>query len=157
LVEIEECAVQAELVEVAAGTRFDIGLQGYLAVLTAREKLADRAALVAEDPLAMATINGAKAVGLANRIGSLEPGKRADVVVRANDVPEAYPLTDPVSQLVYKRVLEHRSYRGHRWAGRPRGPPPDAPRVQDVFDDVQASVKRVFDRMGYRYERRIRD
>ena len=57
------------------GTRFDIGLQGYLAVLTAREKLADRAALVAEDALAMATINGAKAVGLADRIGSLEAGQ----------------------------------------------------------------------------------
>ncbi len=83
------------------GTRFDIGLQGYLAVLTAREKLGDRAALVAEDALAMATINGARAVGLADRIGSLEVGKRADIVVRANDVPEAYPLTDPISQLVY--------------------------------------------------------
>ena len=65
------------------------------------EKLGDRAALVAEDALAMATINGAKAVGLDDRIGSLEPGKRADIVVRANDVPEAYPLTDPISQLVY--------------------------------------------------------
>ncbi len=49
----------------------------------------------------MATINGAKAVGLADRIGSLEIGKRADIVVRSNDVPEAFPLTDPVSQFVY--------------------------------------------------------
>lgn len=135
------------------GTRFDIGLQGYLAVLTAREKLGDRAALVAEDALAMATINGAKAVGLADRIGSLESGKRADIVVRANDVPEAYPLTDPVSQLVYsarastvhtvlidgKVVLEGRR--------------PTRVESRTVFDDVQASVKRVFDRMGYRYER----
>jgi 5-methylthioadenosine/S-adenosylhomocysteine deaminase len=135
------------------GTRFDIGLQGYLAVLTARERFGDRAALVAEDALAMATINGARAIGLADRIGSLEPGKRADIVVRANDVPEAFPLTDPLSQLVYSArssnvhtvlidgqvVLEARR----------------AVRVdpQGVFADVQGAVRRVFDRMGYRFER----
>jgi 5-methylthioadenosine/S-adenosylhomocysteine deaminase len=135
------------------GTRFDIGLQGYLAVLTAREKLADRAALVAEDALAMATINGAKAVGLADRIGSLESAKRADIVVRANDVPEAYPLTDPVSQLVYSA----RSSTGHTVVidGKVvlEGRRPTRVESRTVFDDVQSSVKRVFDRMGYRYER----
>ena len=81
--------------------RFDLGLQGHLAVLTAREKSGNRKILTAEDALVMASINGAKAVGLADRIGSLEPGKRADIVVRANDIAEAFPLTDPVSQLVY--------------------------------------------------------
>ncbi len=131
------------------GVRFDIGLQGYLAVLTAREKLGSRSALVAEDALAMATINGAKAVGLADRIGSLEIGKRADIVMRANDVPEAYPLTDPVSQLVYsaRSATVHTVVIDGRVVLDARQPT----RIDSasVFDDVQSSVKRVFDRMGY--------
>ena len=44
-----------------------------------------------EDVLQIQTINGAKALGLADRLGSLEPGKRADIVVRNNDLPDAWP------------------------------------------------------------------
>jgi cytosine/adenosine deaminase-related metal-dependent hydrolase len=131
------------------GVRFDLGLQGYLAVLTAREKLGSRSALVAEDALAMATINGARAVGLADRIGSLEVGKRADLVVRANDVPEAFPLTDPVSQLVYsaRSATVHTVVIDGRVVLEARQPT----RLDSasVFQDVQSSVRRVFDRMGY--------
>ncbi|HWC00894.1 MAG TPA: amidohydrolase family protein, partial [Bryobacteraceae bacterium] len=129
--------------------RFDIGLQAYLAVLTAREKTRTRGILSAEDALTMATINGARAAGLEARIGSLVPGKCADLVIRANDVPEAFPLTDPISQLVYSTggrsvhtviidgqvVLEAR---------RPTRVDP-----ADVFQAVQTSAKRLFDRMGY--------
>ncbi len=48
--------------------------------------------LFPDDLLAIQTINGAKAMGLDDRLGSLEPGKRADVVVRSNDSPGAYPV-----------------------------------------------------------------
>lgn len=135
------------------GTRFDIGLQGYLAVLTAREKLGERDALVAEDALAMATINGARAVGLDDMIGSLAVGKRADIVVRANDVPEAFPLTDPVSQLVYsaRSSSVHTVIIDGRVVLEARVPTRVESRA--VFADVQTSVKRVFDRMGYSFER----
>ena len=136
------------------GTRFDLGQQGYLAVLTAREKFGDRSALVAEDALAMATINGAKAVGLAHRIGSLAPGKRADIVVRANDVPSAFPLTDPISQLVYSARSDsvHTVIVDGRVVLEARQPVGiDA---ASVFSAVQASVERVFDRMGYSYQPR---
>jgi cytosine/adenosine deaminase-related metal-dependent hydrolase len=136
------------------GTRFDLGQQGYLAVLTAREKFGDRSALVAEDALAMATINGAKAVGLAHRIGSLVPGKRADIVVRANDVPSAFPLTDPISQLVYSARSDsvHTVIVDGRVVLEARQPVGiDAARV---FAAVEASVERVFDRMGYSYQPR---
>ena len=49
----------------------------------------------------MATIHGAAALGLEDTIGSLEPGKRADLVVYDLDVPEWRPLLDPVNSLVY--------------------------------------------------------
>jgi 5-methylthioadenosine/S-adenosylhomocysteine deaminase len=51
------------------------------------------------DVLEMATIGGARAVGLADRIGSLEVGKDADLVVFGR-TPALVPLNDPVRQLV---------------------------------------------------------
>ncbi|WP_207400506.1 amidohydrolase family protein [Actinomadura roseirufa] len=49
---------------------------------------------------AMATQGGADALGLGDRVGSLTPGKRADIVlVRATD-PNLFPVTDPVAALV---------------------------------------------------------
>ena len=55
----------------------------------------------AETALEMATINGAKAMGLEKEIGSLEVGKQADFVVFDLDKPRLTPSTDPVSTLVY--------------------------------------------------------
>ena len=49
--------------------------------------------------LEMQTINAAAAAGLDTELGSLEPGKRADVVVRSARVPEASPGNNPIHQL----------------------------------------------------------
>ena len=57
-------------------------------------------ALTAEDIIEMQTICGARAAGLHTIIGSLEPGKRADLVLRANPIAELMPGTEPVHQLV---------------------------------------------------------
>ncbi|HZT33411.1 MAG TPA: amidohydrolase family protein [Bryobacteraceae bacterium] len=132
--------------------RFDLCLQSYLAVLSAREKCGNRTILTAEDALAMATINGAKAVGLDARIGSLVPGKRADLVVRANDIAEAFPLTDPISQLVYSAGAKsvHTVLIDGRVVLEARRPTRVDPR--SIFDAVETSVKRIFDRMGYRFQ-----
>lgn len=54
-----------------------------------------------EHAVEMATINGARGVGLADRIGSIEVGKEADFVVFDATVPEWQPLYNPVSNLVY--------------------------------------------------------
>jgi cytosine/adenosine deaminase-related metal-dependent hydrolase len=55
----------------------------------------------AEAVLEMATINGAKAMGLEKEIGSLEVGKQADFVVFDLDKPHVTPSVHPVSTLVY--------------------------------------------------------
>jgi 5-methylthioadenosine/S-adenosylhomocysteine deaminase len=54
-----------------------------------------------EQALEMATINGARGAGLARRVGSIEVGKDADVVLFDATRPEWQPLYNPVSNLVY--------------------------------------------------------
>jgi 5-methylthioadenosine/S-adenosylhomocysteine deaminase len=54
-----------------------------------------------ETGLEMATINGAKAARLSDRIGSIEVGKEADIVLFDTNRPEWQPLINPVSNLVY--------------------------------------------------------
>ncbi|MBW1647258.1 MAG: amidohydrolase [Deltaproteobacteria bacterium] len=51
--------------------------------------------------LRLATIEGARVLGLAHRIGSLETGKRADLIVVDTRQPHLTPLYNPVSHLVY--------------------------------------------------------
>ena len=47
----------------------------------------------------LATLNGAKAIGAEREIGSLEVGKKADLVLHDTDLPEWGPVFDPVTQL----------------------------------------------------------
>jgi 5-methylthioadenosine/S-adenosylhomocysteine deaminase len=55
----------------------------------------------AREALAMATIGGARALGMERQIGSLEPGKRADLIVVSMRGARQTPMYDPVSHLVY--------------------------------------------------------
>lgn len=61
----------------------------------------DASAVSAETALAMATINGAKALGIDNVTGSLEVGKAADITAIDLGQLETQPLYNPVSQIVY--------------------------------------------------------
>jgi len=54
-----------------------------------------------EAALEMATVNGAKAALMSERIGSIEVGKEADIVLFDTNRPEWQPLINPVSNLVY--------------------------------------------------------
>jgi len=61
----------------------------------------DPTVISAPEALEMATIGGARVLGQQARIGSLEPGKRADVIIVGMAAARQTPLFDPVSQVVY--------------------------------------------------------
>jgi 5-methylthioadenosine/S-adenosylhomocysteine deaminase len=61
----------------------------------------DPRALSAEQVVEMATIGGARAIHMDSEIGSLEPGKKADVIVLDLDAPHAVPLYELYGQIVY--------------------------------------------------------
>lgn len=71
------------------------------AALLAKGVAADASALPAEQALEMATINGARALGLDSVIGSLETGKYADIAAIRLDSLNSTPLYNPISQIVY--------------------------------------------------------
>jgi 5-methylthioadenosine/S-adenosylhomocysteine deaminase len=61
----------------------------------------DPAVLAARDGVEMATLGGARALHLEREIGSLEPGKRADLIVLSTDAPSAQPMYHVYSHLAY--------------------------------------------------------
>ncbi|MEI6667980.1 MAG: amidohydrolase [Acidobacteriota bacterium] len=61
----------------------------------------DPTAVSARTALEMATIGGARALGMADRIGSLEAGKLADVIVVSMESARQTPIYNPISHLVY--------------------------------------------------------
>jgi 5-methylthioadenosine/S-adenosylhomocysteine deaminase len=58
-------------------------------------------ALPARDVLAMATREGARAIGRLDEVGSIEAGKRADLIIVERDRPHLTPAPDPFSAMVY--------------------------------------------------------
>ena len=77
------------------------------AAMLAKISSMDATAVPAEQALQMATINGARALGIDDITGSLEPGKFADIVAVNFDTIETIPVYDPVSHLVYCSSREH--------------------------------------------------
>jgi 5-methylthioadenosine/S-adenosylhomocysteine deaminase len=73
----------------------------YLAAVLPKDYRNDPGISYAETAIEMATINGAKALGMEKEIGSLEPGKRADVIVLSMWRPEWVPNYSEVQNLVY--------------------------------------------------------
>jgi 5-methylthioadenosine/S-adenosylhomocysteine deaminase len=86
-----------------AGSNNDFNLfeEMDLAAKLAKVTTNDPRALPAAAALEMATIRGARALGMEKEIGSLEGGKRADLIMVRLDRPNAVPLYDPISQMVY--------------------------------------------------------
>jgi 5-methylthioadenosine/S-adenosylhomocysteine deaminase len=91
----------------ASNNRLDLFTEMRTAALLAKAVARDAQAMPAHVALRAATLNGARALGLGERIGSIEAGKRADLVAVALRGPELAPCYDPVSHLVYAAGREH--------------------------------------------------
>ncbi|MDR1994859.1 TRZ/ATZ family hydrolase [Azonexus sp.] len=85
----------------ASNNRLDLFGEMRLAALLAKGTSGDAAALPARQALRMATLNGATALGLGHEIGSLVPGKAADLCAVDLGSLENRPCFDPVSHLVH--------------------------------------------------------
>jgi len=96
----------------ASNNRLDMFAEMRLAALLAKGASEDPTTVPAHQALEMATINAAKALGLDDKIGSIEIGKKADVVaIKLSDITIS-PCYDPISHLVYTCGREHVT---HTW------------------------------------------
>ena len=86
-----------------AGSNNDFDLMEEMDLAAKLQKLVrnDPQALSAKQSFEMATIGGARVLGMEKEIGSLETGKRADLISIDLDAPNAVPMYDVYSQLVY--------------------------------------------------------
>jgi len=80
---------------------YDMLREMKIAALLQKVRLHDPEKLQAETVLEMATLNGARAVGLQREIGSLEEGKKADIIILKLRKPHLTPLFSVASNLVY--------------------------------------------------------
>ncbi|WP_019627009.1 TRZ/ATZ family hydrolase [Thioalkalivibrio sp. ALJT] len=116
--------LQAAGINVALGTdgtasNNDLDMIGEMrtAALLAKGVSSDASALPASAALEMATLGSARALGLDDRIGSLEAGKQADIVAVDLQAPELQPAHDPCAQIVYAATRD--AVRSVYVAGRP--------------------------------------
>jgi len=85
----------------ASNNRLDMFAEMRQAALLGKAVANDPTVMPAAKVLEMATLAGAKALGLDDRIGSLQVGKAVDVIAVDFDRPELMPCYDPISHLVY--------------------------------------------------------
>jgi 5-methylthioadenosine/S-adenosylhomocysteine deaminase len=85
----------------ASNNDLDMFEEMMTAALLAKHSSVDPTAAPAPAVLEMATLGGARALGMEDQLGSLEQGKRADLVVVGLEAARLHPLYDPVSHVVY--------------------------------------------------------
>lgn len=114
--ELAAAGVNIALGTDGAASNNDLDLLGEVrtAALLAKVEAGDAAALPAFQALELATINGARALGLEQSLGSLEPGKMADLVAIDMDALRLQPIYSPLSQLIFNQVSDRVS---HVWVG----------------------------------------
>jgi len=96
----------------ASNNRLDMFAEMRLSALLAKGLSEDATVIPAYQALEIATINGAKAMGLEDKIGSIETGKLADLTAVKLSEFTINPYYDPISHLVYTCGREHVS---HTW------------------------------------------
>ncbi len=85
----------------ASNNNLDLFAEMDTAAKLHKVKTMDTTVMDALTVLRMATIEGAKALGMEDRVGSLECGKKADIIILDTKKPHLTPLYHPVSHLVY--------------------------------------------------------
>jgi 5-methylthioadenosine/S-adenosylhomocysteine deaminase len=86
---------------VASNNRMDILDEARLAVLIHRAATRKHDAFGAHQALELATIGGARALNIGDRVGSLEVGKEADLAAFKIDIPRTTPVGDPYSTAIF--------------------------------------------------------
>lgn len=85
----------------SSGNTLDLFSQMKMVAYFHKTALKNRAAFPTRDIVRLATIGGAEALGMADQIGSLEPGKQADITLIETDSVNMFPIFDPYAALVY--------------------------------------------------------
>jgi 5-methylthioadenosine/S-adenosylhomocysteine deaminase len=133
---------------VASNNRMDILDEARLAVLIHRAATRRHDAFGAHQALELATIGGARALGIESRVGSLEPGKDADLAAFRTDIARTTPLGDPYSTAIFAlpgRSAELVTVRGRVLVERGRARSGDvalAQRVREVGTALASWVPR---------------
>ncbi len=101
--EMQSAGVTVSLGTDGCASNNNLDLFGEMGTAAKLHKVAtfDPTALNAASVLKMATIDGARAIGLADNIGSLEVGKQADIIVMDTRAPHLTPMYHPDSHIVY--------------------------------------------------------
>ena len=116
VVKLIDAGVNVALGTDGAASNNDLDMFGEMrtAALLAKGIAGDAGALPAHAVLRMATLNGARALGLEQQIGSIQKGKQADLVAVDLVTLESQPMYNPISQLVYAASRQQVS---HVWVG----------------------------------------
>ena len=91
----------------ASGNTLDLFIQMRMCENFHKNELHDRSAFPSTEVVSMATIEGARALGLGDITGSIEPGKQADLVLVETNSPNMFPVYDPYSALVYSAIASN--------------------------------------------------
>jgi 5-methylthioadenosine/S-adenosylhomocysteine deaminase len=132
-----------------AGSNNDLDMMQEMDLAAKLQKVSrlDPRALSAAQALEMATLGGARALHLENEIGSLEAGKKADVILLRTDAPHAVPAYDVIAQVVYSLkasdvdtvIVAGRILMEHRLV-RTLDPPSILTRARAYAEQVQRSL-----------------
>ena len=85
----------------ASNNNMDMFEEMKITALLQKVATMDPTVLNAEEVFKMATINGAKSLGLEDQIGSIEVGKKADIILIDSKSPQLTPFRNPISHIVY--------------------------------------------------------
>jgi len=145
LVRLRDAGVNVALGTDGAASNNELDMVGEmrLAALLAKGVAGSAAALPAPSALRMATLDGARALGLEGETGSLEIGKSADLVAIDLGYPNTQPVHNPLSQLVY--AATHSQVR-HVWiAGRQllRDGQPTTLNAEEILAEARAWGTRI--------------